>query len=113
MCRELVSKAGRGTSGVALAAGLGHGLTYLVQFCLYFTAFVAGARLMVWNGYGFDDVIKVFLSIAFAGDLPKFPDLDPLQRTVTTPDLDPRTVTVTILDLDPRTVTVTTLYLHP
>ena len=28
---------------------------------------MAGARLMVWNGYGFDDVIKVFLSIAFAG----------------------------------------------
>ena len=67
VCQELVSKAGRGAVGVAFAAGVGHGFTYLVQFCLYFTAFVAGARLMVWNGYGFDDVIKVFLSIAFAG----------------------------------------------
>jgi ABC-type sugar transport system ATPase subunit len=67
VCQELVSEAGRGAVGVAFAAGIGHGFTYLVQFCLYFTAFVAGARLMVWNGYGFDDVIKVFLSIAFAG----------------------------------------------
>ncbi|KAJ1487371.1 P-loop containing nucleoside triphosphate hydrolase protein [Baffinella frigidus] len=65
--RRLDAEGRRARVKRAVGHGAGDGLSLFATFFIYFVGFAFGAYLMKNGGYTFDDVLKVFLMIAFMG----------------------------------------------